>query len=170
MIHNTRNNFFVGLITLVVIVTALLLLGATVAAAQGRAVSKSAHISAPQQPLYSEYRGVRIGMSTADVRTKLGAPLQPADDMDFYVFSEKETAQIVYDAAHTVKTISVDYAGGVGAPDYKSVVGPEIEVMVDGSLYKLVRYDSFGVWVIYNRGAGDAGTVTITIQKSPLRQ
>jgi len=170
MIHNTRNNFFVGLITLVVIVTVLLLLGATVAAAQGRAVSKSAHISAPQQPLYSEYRGVRIGMSTADVRTKLGAPLQPADDMDFYVFSEKETAQIVYDAAHTVKTISVDYAGGVGAPDYKSVVGPEIEVMVDGSLYKLVRYDSFGVWVIYNRGAGDAGTVTITIQKSPLRQ
>lgn len=170
MIHNTRNNIFVGLITLVVIVTALLLLGATVAAAQGRAVSKSAQISAPRQPLYSEYRGVRIGMSTADVRAKLGAPLQPADDMDFYVFSEKETTQIVYDAAHTVKTVSVDYAGGIGAPDYKSVVGPEIEVTVDGSLYKLVRYDSFGVWVIYNRGAGDAGTVTITIQKSPLRQ
>ena len=170
MIHNTRNNLCVGLITSVVIVTALLLLGATVAGAQGRAVTKSAHISAPQQPLYSEYRGVRIGMSTADVRTKLGAPLQPADDMDLYVFSEKETAQIVYDAAHTIKTISVDYAGGVGAPDYKSVVGPEIEVMVDGSLYKLVRYDSFGVWVIYNRGAGDAGTVTITIQKSPLSQ
>jgi hypothetical protein len=168
MIHNTRNDFCVGLITAVVVVTALLLLGATVAGAQGRAVSKSAHISAPQQPLYSEYRGVRIGMSTADVRTKLGAPFQPAEDMDLYVFSEKETAQIVYDAAHTVKTISVDYAGGVGAPDYKSVVGPEIEVMVDGSLYKLVRYDSFGVWVIYNRGAGDAGTVTITIQKSPL--
>jgi hypothetical protein len=107
-------------------------------------------------------------MSTADVRTKLGAPLQPADDMDFYVFSEKEAAQIVYDSAHVVKTVSVDYVGGVGAPDYKSVVGPEIEVMVDGSLYKLVRYDSFGVWVIYNRGAGDAATVTITIQKSPL--
>ena len=167
MIHNKRNDFCVGLSTAVVMMAALLLLGATVAGAQGRAVSKSAHISAPQQPLYSEFRGVRVGMSTADVRTKLGAPFQPADDMDLYLFSEKETAQIVYDAAHTVKTISVDYAGGVGAPDYKSVVGPEIEVMVDGSLYKLVRYDSFGVWVMYNRGAGDAGTVTITIQKSP---
>ena len=168
MIYNTRNNFFVGLITAVVIVTALLLLEATVAGAQGRAVTKTAHVAAPQQPLYSEYRGVRIGMTATEVRTKLGAPQQPGDDMDLYVFSETETSQIVYDAAHTVKTISVDYAGGVGAPDYKSVVGPEIEVTVDGSLYKLVRYDSFGVWVIYNRGAGDAGTVTITIQKSPL--
>ena len=168
MIHNTRDNFYVGLITPVVIVTALLLLGATVAGAQGRVATKSAHISAPQQPLYSEYRGVRIGMSTAEVRTKLGAPQQPGDDMDFYVYSEKEAAQIVYDTAHVVKTISVDYVGGVGAPDYKAVVGPDVEVRADGSLYKQMHYDSFGIWVIYNRGAGDAATVTITIQKSPL--
>jgi hypothetical protein len=170
MIHNTRHDFCVGLITPVVIVTALLVVGAAAAAAQNRAAIKGAHVSAPQQPLYSEYRGVRIGMSTAEVRTKLGAPLQPADDMDLYGFSEKETAQIVYDAAHTVKTISVDYIGGVGAPDYKSVVGPDIEVMVDGSLYKHMRYDSFGIWVFYNRSAGDVPTVTITIQKSPLSE
>lgn len=131
MIHNTRNNFCVGLITPVVIVTALLLLGAAVAGGQGRVATKSAHISAPQQPLYSEYRGVRIGMSTAEVRTKLGAAQQPGDDMDFYAFSEKEAAQIVYDTAHVVKTISVDYVGGVGAPDYKAVVGPDVEVRAD---------------------------------------
>jgi hypothetical protein len=168
MIHNTRNNFCVGLITPVVIVTALLLLGAAVAGGQGRVATKSAHISAPQQPLYSEYRGVRIGMTTAEVRTKLGAAQQPGDDMDFYVFSEKEAAQIVYDTAHVVKTISVDYVGGVGAPDYKAVVGPDVEVRADGSLYKQMHYDSFGIWVFYNRGAGDAATVTVTIQKSPL--
>ena len=168
MIRNTRHDFCVRLITSVVIVMALLLLGATVAGAQGRAVNKSAHISAPQQPLYSEYRGVRIGMTANEVRTKLGAPMQPGDDMDVYVFSDKEAAQIVYDTAHVVKTISVDYVGGVGAPDFKSVVGPDIEVRADGSLYKQMHYDSFGIWVFYNRGAGDAATVTITIQKSPL--
>ena len=167
MIHKTRKNLCVGLITLVVIVVALLLLGASVAAAQGRAVTKAAHIAAPQKPLYSEYRGVRIGMTTTEVRAKLGAPQQPGDDMDYYVFSEKETAQIVYDIAHAVKTISVDYVGGIGAPDYKSIVGPDVAVKADGSLYKQMRYDSFGIWVFYNRSAGDAPTVTITIQKSP---
>ena len=168
MLHDTRNNFYVGLITAIVIVTTLLLLGVTVAGAQGRAVTKTARLAAPQQPLYSEYRGVRIGMAATEVRTKLGAPQQPADDMDFYVFSEKEAAQIVYDTAHVVKTISVDYVGGAGAPDYKAVVGPDVEVKTDGSLYKQMHYDSFGIWVFYNRGAGEAATVTITIQKSPL--
>lgn len=166
MIHNTRHDFCVRLITSVVIVAALLVLGATAAAAQNRAASKGAHVSAPQQPLYSEYRGVRIGMTTAEARTKLGEPLQKADDMDFYAFSDKETAQIVYDAAHTVKIVSIDYLGGIGAPDYKSIVGPDIEVRADGSLYKLVRYASLGLWVYYNRSAGDVPTVTITLQKS----
>lgn len=170
MIHKTRKNLFVGLITLVVIVVALLLLGATVAAAQGRVANKAAHVAAPQKPLYSEYRGVSIGMTTAEVRTKLGAPQQPGDDMDFYVFSDKEAAQIVYDTSHIVKTVSVDYIGGVGAPDYKAVVGPDVEVAANGSLYKQMHYDSFGIWVFYNRGTGDAATVTITIQKSPLSQ
>ncbi|MDQ5844346.1 MAG: hypothetical protein M3539_03540 [Acidobacteriota bacterium] len=168
MIHNKRNPFCVGVVTSVLMVAALILLGATVASAQGRTVSKGARISASQQPLYSEYRGVRIGMSTTEVRAKLGAPFQPADDMDLYVFSEKETAQIVYDPAHAVNTISVDYIGGVGAPDYKSVVGPNVEVRADGSMYKQMHYDSFGIWVFYNRSAGVTPTVTITIQKSPV--
>ena len=165
MIHHKRNLFCVGVFTSVVMVAVLLLLGAMAASAQRRAVKHAV----PQQPLFSEYRGVGIGMSATDVRTKLGAPLQPGDDMDLYAFSEKETAQIVYDAAHTVKTISVDYIGGVGAPDYKSVVGPDVEVKADGSLYKLMRYDSVGIWVFYNRSAGETPTITITIQKSPTR-
>lgn len=167
MIHNKRNPFWVRVVTSVGVVAALLLLGATAVSAQGRTV-RGARISAPQQPLYSEYRGVRIGMSTTEVRAKLGVPLQPGDDMDFYAFSETETAEIVYDAAHVVKTVSVDYIGGVGAPDYKSVVGPDVEVKADGSLYKQKHYDSFGIWVFYHRGAGDTPTVTITIQKSPV--
>jgi hypothetical protein len=167
MIHYTRNNFFASLVSGLVAMVALVVLGTGWAAtAQAQTASRSAHSSAVQQPLYSQYRGVRIGMSTEEVRAKLGEPLQKADDGDFYVFSEKETAQVAYDAAHKVTVVSVDYLGGVGAPDYKLVVGPDVEAKADGSIYKLVRYESLGFWVYYNRSAGEVPVVTITIQKS----
>jgi hypothetical protein len=46
------------------------------------------------------------------------------------------------------------------------VIGSDVEVKPDGSIYKVVRYDSLGLWVYYNRTAGDAPIVTITLQKS----
>lgn len=121
---------------------------------------------AAQQPLYGDYKGVRIGMTADEARTKLGQPALKADDQDYYIFSDKETAQIAYDSAHKVTGISADYMGGAGAPDYRSVVGADINVKADGSMYKLVRYEQLGFWVSYNRTANDAVViVTITIQK-----
>lgn len=168
MIHNTRHNFFGDLAITLLTLAALVLLGTGSAAkASAQTTRNNAHIPAAQQPLYIEYRGVSIGMKAQDVWTKLGEPLQKADDMDFYVFSEgKEMAQIAYDASHAVKAVSVDYLGGVGAPDYKLVAGPNVDVKPDGSIYKLIRYDSLGVWVYYNRTGGETPMVTITIQKS----
>ncbi len=166
MFRYIRHNFFAGLVCASLTVAALALLGTGAATMQAQTTGKGAHSSVIQQPLYSEYRGVRIGMSAQDVRAKLGEPLQKADDMDLYVFSEKETAQIAYDVAHTVTTVSVDYVGGVGAPDYKLVVGPTVEVKPDGAMYKQVRYETLGFWVYYYRSAGEAPIVTITIQKS----
>jgi len=121
---------------------------------------------ATEQPLYSEYKGVRLGMSASDVRAKLGTPALKGADQDYYVFSDNETAQIVYDAAQKAVTISVDYVNGIGAPDYKAVVGAgELERTANGSMYKVVRYERFGFWVSYNRTTGALPIVTITIQK-----
>src|SRR5207253_7842969 len=100
---------------------------------------------ATQLPLYGDYKGVRIGMTTAEARSKLGQPALKADDQDYYVFSENVTAQIAYDAAHKVTGISVDYVNGLGAPDHKTVVGGDLETK-NGSSYKLVRYESLGFW------------------------
>jgi hypothetical protein len=123
------------------------------------------HEETSQQPLYTEYKGVRLGISAEEARAKLGTPALKDNDQDFYMFSENETAQIGYDAAHKVVTISVDYVGGIGAPDYKAVVGGELEKSANGSLYRVVRYESLGFWVSYNRTTGPVTTVTVTIQK-----
>ena len=167
MTHKTRHNFFSRLVIALLTLVALVLLGtASAGITRAQTARSNAHGSATQQPLYTEYRGVRVGMNAQEVRTKLGEPLLKGEDMDFYVFSEKETAQIAYDGSHAVKAISIDYPGGVSAPDYKLVVGADVEVKPDGSIYKLVRYESLGVWVYYNRSAGATPIVTITIQKS----
>lgn len=121
---------------------------------------------ATQQPLYVDYKGVRIGMTADEARTKLGQPTLKADDQDYYMFADKETVQIAYNAAHKVVCISIDYMEGVGAPDYRNVVGADINVKPDGSMYKLVRYEQLGFWVSYNRTANNSVViVTITIQK-----
>ena len=127
--------------------------------------SKANKFNAPSEEtkaLYTEYRGVRIGMTMQEVRAKLVEPTFKDDTLDFYVISENESTQIAYDATHKVKTISTDYANGVGAPNYLSVVGAELVQRPDGSLYRLVRYEKEGFWVSYNKSPG--GTVTITIQ------
>jgi len=143
----------------------LLLLATVIADGQSqtepvRAVKAHAQI---QQQLYSEYRGVRLGMTAVDVRAKLGEPAMKSDEQDFFTFSANETAQIAYDAAHKVITISTDYIG-VGAPDYKTVVGEGMLLQrPDGSSFKMVFYNSEHFWVSYNKSASLVPVVTVTI-------
>ena len=120
-----------------------------------------------EQPLFSDYRGVQIGWLADDVRKKLGNPADKGEEQDFYVFNEKETAQILYDkATHKVVTISVDFATGAsGVITPQQVFGADIEEKPDGSKHKLVRYPKAGFWISYSRTAGDTPIVTVTIQK-----
>lgn len=118
-----------------------------------------------QQPVYNQYRGVRLGMTAAEARAKLGEPVLKTDEQDYYVLSPNESTQIVYDASQKVVTISTDYVNGVGAPDYKTVLGEgALLERPDGSLFKMVQYRSAGMWVSYNKSAATAPMVTVTIQ------
>lgn len=157
-----KRNLLIILGALMVIAIAAIVLNAQ--APKTRLVAASPETPAPQA-LYSDYRGVRLGMTAAEVRAKLGNPVLKDEELDYFVFSETLTAQIAYDKTHKVKAISVDYAGGAGAPDYRAVVGSELDNRPDGSAYKVVRYPSQGFWVSYNRTAGPVMIVTITIQK-----
>lgn len=142
----------------------LLLLMGVVASGQTKtkAMKVATGHSQVQQPLYREYRGVRLGMTAAEARAKLGEPAMKSDEQDFYVFSANETAQIVY-TEQKVVTISTDYTSGVGAPDYKSVVGEDLLQRPDGSLFRMVLYESERFWVSYNKSASVVPVVTITI-------
>lgn len=118
-----------------------------------------------QQPLYTEYRGVRLGMTAAEARAKLGEPAMKSNEQDYFVLSPNETTQIVYDGLQKVMTISTDYTGGIGAPDYRSVVGDGMLLQrPDGSLFRMVQYDSARMWVSYNKSAAVVPVVTITMQ------
>ena len=118
-------------------------------------------------PVFHEYRGIQIGWLADDVRKKLGDPAAKGDEQDYYVFGEKERAQILYDKkTHMVTTISVDF--NTDAPALitpQQVFGADVETKADGSKHKLVRYPKAGFWVSYSRTAGDTPIITITLQK-----
>ena len=157
-----NRNFLAGLIVILVCGFGL---STSVSAQAHKAKASFAPETATQQALFTEYKGVRLGMTAEEARAKLGAPMLKADDGDYYIFSDKETAQIVYDVAHKVVTISVDFTEGIGAPDYRTVVKGELEPSASGGLYKMMRYESQGFWVSYHRSGGPVVIVTITIQK-----
>jgi hypothetical protein len=118
------------------------------------------------QPVFTDYRGVRIGMSADEVKTKLKNLKDGGTGQDFFVFSERESAQIYYDENKKVMAISIDYIGdSTNAPSPSAVLGIELEAKPDGSMYQLNRYPEAGYWVSYNRTAGDKPIVTITMQK-----
>ncbi|HEU4767597.1 MAG TPA: hypothetical protein VFS77_09485 [Pyrinomonadaceae bacterium] len=127
------------------------------------ATSSTSSAEKANAPVFKDYRGVAIGMSTEEVRAKLDR-LNKGKAQDFLVLSEHESAQIYYDAQGKVIAVSIDYLGG-DAPDPNAVLGVALEAKADGSMYQLNRYPNQGYWVSYNRTAGEKPIVTITMQK-----
>ena len=134
--------------------------------AQTTAHNKSADGANELQPVFKEYRGIKIGMSAAEVRKLVDKLRDKGDKQDFFVLSDTETAQVFYDKEGKVRAISIDYLGkGSDPPMPVEVLGEEIQPKSDGSMYDLKRYPAAGFWIAYNRTAGDDPTVTITMQK-----
>ena len=161
------------------LVAALMIMGATFASAQGvttaQATQEAATNARPEarsttttpavKPVFTAYRGVSIGLTADEVRQKLGKPEEKFDEMDLFVFSEKERARVYYDKDKKARAISVTYIGN--APTSMDVLGTEIETKEDGSMHQLIRYPEAGYWVSYNRTAGENPLVMVTMQKTP---
>ena len=118
----------------------------------------------------SETEGVRYlhtTMSKEQVRQKLGTPGDVSDRQDFFNITGNESAQVFYDATARVMAVSVNYLGeGSGAPAPEKIFGVPVQPAADGTIYKLVRYERAGYFVVYSRTGGDAPPlVTVTMQK-----
>jgi hypothetical protein len=147
----------------IVAATSLLLLSSGSAAAQRKA---PAPLAEDESAMFKEYRGVQLGMSTDEVRKKLGSPKDKGDAQDFFTFGETESAQIVYDPTHKVVTISADFlATDATVPTCKQVFGSEAEAKADGSVYKMVRFPKAGYWLSYSRTSGASPMTSVTLQK-----
>ena len=118
-------------------------------------------------PLYREYRGVTLDMSAADVRAKLGTPAEKSDEMDFFVFSDRERARVYYREGKASAVIATYIGKDAPAPTSASVLGAEVEAKPDGSMYRMTPYPQAGYWVAYSRTSGDSPMVIITMQKLP---
>ncbi|HKO59616.1 MAG TPA: hypothetical protein VJV03_00520 [Pyrinomonadaceae bacterium] len=117
-------------------------------------------------PVYKDFMGVTLGMAADDIRSKLGHLKNKSDRQDFFVFSETQTAQIVYDEKGHATIISVDYLSKDGnAPSPESVLGEPAQAKPDGSIYQRKRYPEAGYWIAYSRTAGDNPVITVTMQK-----
>ena len=160
-----RSSKFWLLDRVLLVVITLTLTGVSIA----QTTRKSPAPSPAEEPVFLDYKGVKIGWIADEVRKKLGNPADKGDEQDFYVFNEKETCQVMYDkATRQVTAISVDFMNGareVITP--QQVFGADIDAKPDGSKYKLVRYPKAGYWVSYSRTAGDTPIVTVTIQRIP---
>lgn len=121
-----------------------------------------AAITYGQTMAYREYHGVRLGMTATEARAKLGTPALMSDEQDYYVVSANESTQIMYKEQKVVM-ISTDYTNGIGAPEYRGVVGEGLLQRPDGSQFRMVRYDTERFWVSYNKSAAVVPVVTITI-------
>ncbi|HKC63533.1 MAG TPA: hypothetical protein VKB86_07840 [Pyrinomonadaceae bacterium] len=128
--------------------------------------AKSTNISAAAAPVFTDYKGIRIGMSADEVRNKLDHLKDKGKDQDFFVFSDAESAQVYYDAKGKVTAVSVIYMGDdMNALKPQAVLGEEIQAKPDGSMYELKRYPTAGYWVAYSRTAGKSPIITVTMEK-----
>jgi len=118
-----------------------------------------------RSPKFTEYKGVRIGMSADEARRKLGKAKDKDKTQDLYVFSDNESAQVFYDDKQLVYAISIDYTGKEAAPAPMDILGQDVTPKADGSIYQMQQYADAGYWVSYNRTAGNSPVVSVTMQR-----
>jgi len=120
----------------------------------------------PEKSLFSEYRGIKIGMAAADVRTKLGKAKDETDAQDQYIFSDNESALFYYDGSKNVNAIVITFQGDVSkAPGAKDVFGEDVTPNPQGMIFRMEKYPKAGYWISYTRTTGSDAMVNIALQK-----
>lgn len=161
----------IGIIVMLVLWLVATAFGQGAAAQDGIATSQTQELETSQdlKPVFSEYKGIAIGTTEAELLERLESkPTLESKDDYFFVFSEAESAQFLLGPDRKVKVMSVTYSGNdSNAPTYEDVFGKDVAIKMtpDGKIYNLVNYPESGFWVAYYKSMGDQAMVTITVQK-----
>jgi hypothetical protein len=118
------------------------------------------------EPAFSDYRGISIGTTEAELLERINIkPVFESEDDFVYVFSDTESAQFLLDSDRRVTVMSIKY-GHANAPSYEDVFGKNVPLRTtpDGNVYNLVSYPDAGFWVAYYRSYGTQ-LVTLMVQK-----
>jgi hypothetical protein len=142
-----------------------LLLLATLALLPAALAQKPAADKPKDEPPFSAYKGVRIGMTAEEARKLLGSPTDKDDKQEVFAVSDEESCQVYYDAAKKVSAVSITFFSSKAVPTAKAVLGEEPEAKQDGSFTKLIRFPKAGYWVSYTRTSGDAPMTIIAMQR-----
>ena len=167
MLATDRRNLIHTLLSLAALglalaLAALFLVALASPAGQAQTIKPAGLSKSADAPAYTGYRGVRLGMTAEEVRTKLCKAVSEANEEDFHVVSETETAQVFYDNALKVRAVVATYTAG--GPTAEAVLGRAAETREDGSQHLKVSYERAGYWVAYTRTGGDAPVVTVAMQ------
>ena len=123
------------------------------------------------EPIYTDFKGVKIGTSRDDARKKLGSPQEKEKGQDFFALSDRQRARLYYDENGAVSAIIVTHVGkSADIPTPKAILGADVEPKQDGSMYQIVYYPKAGYWVAYSRTTGDEPLTMITMQKMATAQ
>jgi hypothetical protein len=118
-------------------------------------------------PLFTSYRGVKIGTPSKVVHETLGKPKQSRDRSEFYTFSKRESALLVFDEKGVLEALTITYRDDKKSvlPTPDSILGENLRPDTAGNIYKLITYPESGYWVSYSKSFGPPATVTITMMK-----
>lgn len=163
-----RNSLRASVMLVAASISVACLLPANVMSACLAADGGTAPASRLSQTPYSEFKGVRLGMTADEVRGHLGKPESSDTTQDYFVFSESHRARVYYDDGGRANAIVASYLGREsGAPDAKTILGVEVEADASGAVTRSVSVPDSGFTVIYSRTGGDEPMVFVTLQKRP---
>lgn len=117
----------------------------------------------PQNKVFSEYKGVKLGMKREAVKAAMGSPESASDTSDDFKLTGDDTMTVHYDNGE-VKAIQLSFLDPKNAPAWKDVVGdaPVSELSNGGkTARKTMEAEKF--WVtIYQSKEGTTTRITIS--------
>ena len=127
------------------------------------ALGAAAQDAATGPKVMREFRGVKLGLKTAEVRTALGKPESSDQARDEFKIGGEDTLTVYYDGG-AVKTLQFFFTDPKNAPAWTEVVGDtEITRNDNGSKHarRVVSGENF--WVaMYQNKEGTVTTITIS--------